>query len=347
MVGFKSCRLATLPAAALPATLRWLTLTDNHLTSLPPELGELPGLQKVLLTGNQLTELPRTLVRSQSLQLLRLAANHLTEMPIELADLPHLAWYGDASNSYSQVRNQAEQTITWSELVCGELLGESPSSAVRRAQFRSTGEAVAVKLYKGSLASDGKPSDDSAAWIAAGEHPHLVPVRGQIIDHPSGQAGLVLGLVPPSYQPLGQPPSLTSCTRDVFSPDRRFTAGFCVQVLQGVAAALQHLHSLGIAHGDVYAHNILVNPAGDSLLGDFGAATFYDPVFEPLRERIDVRAFGYLVDDLLTHLSPAAQTGEQRIREDLGALRAACLVDQPMQRPTFKTLQSELQSLVI
>ena len=48
MVGFKANRISSLPAAALPAALRWLILTDNRLEQLPAELGDCSRLQKLM-----------------------------------------------------------------------------------------------------------------------------------------------------------------------------------------------------------------------------------------------------------------------------------------------------------
>ncbi len=50
-----------------------------------------------------------------------------------------------------------------------------------------------------------------------------------------------------------------------------------LRILRDTAAAVVHLHQRGILHGDLYAYNLLVNPAGHTLLGDFGAASFFDP----------------------------------------------------------------------
>tara|TARA_B110000211_G_C13950811_1_gene496101 strand:+ start:68 stop:262 length:195 start_codon:yes stop_codon:yes gene_type:complete len=60
------------------------------------------------------------------------------------------------------------------------------------------------------------------------------------------------------------------------------------------------LHSKEINHGDLYHHNILIDKSADCLLGDFGAATFYnvDSAVAPLIERMEVRAFGCLVEDV-------------------------------------------------
>jgi RIO-like serine/threonine protein kinase len=51
----------------------------------------------------------------------------------------------------------------------------------------------------------------------------------------------------------------------------RFTAQQVVGIAAGIASALAYLHSLQICHGDVYAHNILLDAkTGHSTLCDFG-----------------------------------------------------------------------------
>nr|GFD11620.1 leucine-rich repeat-containing protein 2, lrrc2, putative [Tanacetum cinerariifolium] len=60
-----------------------------------------------------------------------------------------------------------------------------------------------------------------AACISAGQHPNLIAVRGKIAGHPAGAEGLVLELIDPVFGNLAGPPSLASCTRDVYAPSVR------------------------------------------------------------------------------------------------------------------------------
>ena len=55
-----------------------------------------------------------------------------------------------------------------------------------------------------------------------------------------------------------------------------------------VASALAYLHANGVAHGDVYAHNMLAAPNGSTVLCDYGAAFFYPPEQRPLWEPVEV-----------------------------------------------------------
>ncbi|GKQ99727.1 hypothetical protein KAM461_39770 [Aeromonas hydrophila] len=84
----------------------------------------------------------------------------------------------------------------------------------------------------------------------------------------------------PDFINLAGPPSLDSCTRDIYQADTRFTPAALLAMVQGVASAVQHLHGRGILHGDLYAHNMLHSLQGEGrlLLGDFGgggAPRFY------------------------------------------------------------------------
>jgi serine/threonine protein kinase len=51
----------------------------------------------------------------------------------------------------------------------------------------------------------------------------------------------------------------------------RFTVDQVLTIAGGIASALAYLHSLHICHGDVYAHNILLDAeTGHTTLCDFG-----------------------------------------------------------------------------
>jgi serine/threonine protein kinase len=165
---------------------------------------------------------------------------------------------------------------------------------------------VAVKLFKGAMTSDGLPRSEMAASIAAGQHAHIVAVEGRLAGHPDNTQGLVLRRIPPGFCNLAAPPSLASCTRDVYADEACFNTAQVRAITDAMGSALDHLHRQGLAHGDFYAHNILVDADGGSLLGDFGAASFL-PTDDPQRcealMQIDRRALGCLVEELTQRCS--------------------------------------------
>lgn len=61
----------------------------------------------------------------------------------------------------------------------------------------------------------------------------------------------------PGYRALGGPPSLDTITRDVYPDSARFGGEAIREIAISISSALAHAHSRGIAHGDLYAHNIL------------------------------------------------------------------------------------------
>ena len=314
IVGFKACRIEQVPGQALPPALRWLILTDNRIADLPASLGDCARLQKLMLAGNRLRRLPTRIADCQRLELVRLAANQFERaehaLPDGLLALPRLAWLAHAGNPFSQAREHAAEQagaatlIAWSQLTLQNLLGEGASGVIHAASWQPAGgpaQPVAVKLFKGAMTSDGLPHCEMAASIAAGTHPNIVAVEGRLAGHPDAAQGLVLRRIPPGFRNLAGPPSLVSCTRDVYADEARFTATQALAIAGAMAKALAHLHRRGLAHGDLYGHNILIDDEGGSLLGDFGAASFL-PVDDSQRahalQRIDRRALGWLIDEL-------------------------------------------------
>ena len=349
MVGFKANKIATLSGAALPLRLRWLILTDNQLASLPPEIGRCAHLQKLMLAGNRLRHLPVELAQCTKLELLRIAANELTELPAWLLALPRLSWLAYAGNPFCAAAEAAAvarhpiASITWPELVLEQQLGEGASGVIYRASWQRPGQPaaeVAVKLFKGAVTSDGLPHSEMAACISAGRHPNLIAVEGKIAHHPAGAEGLVLELIDPGYGNLASPPSLATCTRDVYAPDTSFTLEAVRRLAHGIASAAAHLHAQGILHGDLYAHNILNKPTGEALLGDFGAASFFDiatPEAVALQQ-LEVRAFGCLLKELLVRCPAGAAASLAA----LGELQRRCASPVPAERPLFAEIEQVL-----
>jgi serine/threonine protein kinase len=203
---------------------------------------------------------------------------------------------------------------------------------------------VAVKLFKGAVTSDGFPAEEMAACLAAGNHPHLIGVIGELSGHPEGSSGLVMPWVDPEFRSLAGPPDLATCTRDVYGDEQRFSLAMVLELAQGLAAAGEHLHAREILHGDFYAHNVLYRPEGGCLLGDFGAASFYRP--QPsgganLFEALEVRAFGCLLGELLERCDSELDGQVASLK----ALQLRCVTTVAASRPKFAEVVAKLAEL--
>lgn len=336
-VGFRNNQIERIDGCALPPALRALILTENRLETLPDALGDCVHLQKLMLSGNRLAHLPEALSRCHRLELLRLASNCLTALPHWVLDLPRLAWLafsGNPCEAEPQTDLRACRSIRWDRVTLQDVLGQGASGVIHRARLDDEPTDVAVKLFKGALTSDGAPLAEVRACLAAGQHPGLTGLLGRIDDHPTGLPALVMRLIDPTWFNLAGPPSLNSCTRDRY-PDRlpwRLPA--LRRLLRTVALAGAHLHACGLTHGDLYAHNVLCNDEGEGLLGDFGAAAFSPRALASGLERIEVRAFGLLLDELLERAEEDAC--------DLRQLAQDCQQPAVSSRPTFEQVAARL-----
>jgi hypothetical protein len=346
MIGFKANQIRHVPPESLPPGLRWLILTDNQLQELPAAIGRCTPLQKLMLAGNQLRTLPAELANCTRLELLRIAANQLAEFPALLLALPRLSWLAYAGNPFCSGLEAAAvpstEPIAWSQLRLQAVLGQGASGVIHRANWQVEGEAkpVAVKVFKGALTSDGLPQCEMAATLRAGAHACLIPVHGVVSDHPERVSALVLALIDPSFVTLAGPPSLDSCTRDVYAPGLRLDWSHVSDMALSIAAAAGHLHAQGLMHGDLYGHNILHDGQGKALLGDFGAASWVDLAHAQALERLEVRAFGCLLEELLAHSAPEAD--EARGWDELSDLALRCQSDNVAARPLFAEIEQAL-----
>lgn len=338
-VGFRACGITEVPTAALPPQLRWLTLTDNQIGELPPALFERPALQKLMLAGNRLSALPATLAAAQRLELLRLSANRFTRLPPALAELPRLAWLAWAGNPLPQpVTPLQGDCVAWDDLRLGPLLGEGASGQVHAvSRPGSPADApLAVKLFKGSMTSDGLPQHEMAACLSVGAHPQLLGALARISGHPQGRQALLMPRLPEGWQALAAPPSLASCSRDVYAPGLHLASANVLRLAHQVAQASQHLHQCGWLHGDLYAHNVLWDGgAGRAVLSDLGAASPLPRGPEGAHwQALDVLAWGLLLGELLARCAEAPERWQE--------LHRACVQHRPEHRPLMDEVLAEL-----
>ncbi len=306
MIGFKSNQIHTVPSESLPARTRWLILTDNQITSLPEDFGRLTRLQKLALAGNRLSRLPDSIKACESLELIRLAANQLIEFPNQLLALSRLAWLAFSGNPFCAQREAHSKfkTVQSEDLAWQHVLGQGASGVISQATWEKNiyafPESVAVKVFKGEVTSDGYPEDELDACLAVGGHNNLVKPLAKITE-PNCSA-LVMERIPEDYTNLGQPPSFVTCTRDTFTEGQSFSIEQITNMVVQIDQLVEHFQNRKVSHGDLYAHNALINQSGHLLFGDFGAASKYENLTEAQQqgiEKIEQRAVRHFIDDML------------------------------------------------
>ncbi|WP_336622624.1 MULTISPECIES: leucine-rich repeat-containing protein kinase family protein [unclassified Agarivorans] len=313
MVGFKSNLIREVPAAALPKNLRWLILTDNQIEVLPEQLGEAALLQKCALAGNKLRALPQSMSQCTKLELLRISANQLLHFPTQLLELPRLAWLAFAGNPFCQAFDHGSSLPKYqlTDFEMDKVLGQGASGVISLAHPNASTNlpaSVAIKIFKGEVTSDGYPSDELDACLHVDQHPALVNFIGQI-QHANCSA-VVMALIPEHFTNLGQPPSLATCTRDTFLPEQQLSVEAISGIVKQMKSLVAHLADHHMCHGDLYAHNVLVDSAHNIVLGDFGAASHYEYLPQEVQAklmRVEQRALAFFIEDMLS----ICQAGEQ------------------------------------
>lgn len=305
MVGFKTNKIKEVSEASLPSQLRWLILTDNEIEVLPNNLGERPRLRKLALAGNRIKQLPNSMENLVNLELIRLSANQLEHFPDVLMKLPKLAWFAFAGNPFCKHPSSLDSVpkVTTGSYSLNHVLGQGASGVISHANWTDAHydfpSEVAVKVFKGEVTSDGFPHDELEACLQAGHHNNLVKSIAQVDD--GNELALVMELIPDSYYNLGLPPTLETCTRDTFPQGFTLTVEQVNAIVEQMVDVFNHLHDNKVCHGDLYAHNTLVNEQGEMIFGDFGAASIYGYLSEQQQaaiKTIESRALTYFIEDV-------------------------------------------------
>ena len=93
-----SCGLTAFPSGVCShIPLMYLYLSDNNISTVPPEVGNLTHLKTLSLTNNKLESLPKELGNLKYLVLLAIRGNNITSIPSELGQIEHLTLYSDKS----------------------------------------------------------------------------------------------------------------------------------------------------------------------------------------------------------------------------------------------------------
>ncbi len=150
----------------------------------------------------------------------------------------------------------------------GELLGRGGMAEVRKGNDLRLGRVVAIKRLRTDLASDPtfqarfRREAQSAASL---NHPAIVSV------YDTGEELSTDGThVPQPYIVMEYIAGRT--LREILREGRKILPERALEITGGVLAALDYSHRAGIVHRDIKPANVMLTPAGDVKVMDFGIA---------------------------------------------------------------------------
>ncbi len=158
-----------------------------------------------------------------------------------------------------------DQLVLGDRYLVGEVIGQGGMATVYQGRDLRLGRTVAVKMLRPDLARD--PAFHSRfrreAQAAAGLNaPSIVAVYDTGEDEVDGLTTpyIVMELVP------GQ------TVRDLLRSGQKLMPRRCLEIADGVLAALDYSHRNGIVHRDVKPANVMITPDGAVKVMDFGIA---------------------------------------------------------------------------
>ncbi len=363
-LGWRSGSLTSIDVNAIPPNLIHLILTDNKIKSIDDPLlfKKLQHVRKLMLSHNNIESFggherdSQMVTELKNLELLRLAGNEIDTIPDTLFTLPKLTWLtisgNPVTNGFKAIAEEKKANssdippfITMNDLhPMGQNLGQGASGKVEGYKWQD--QVVAVKLIHG-VTSDGKAEDELAVYKAVGSNglnEHVVGCLALLDDGKSSKKGVVMERLSGNLDDLALPPTIIEVTADRWREDLSLKPSIVLNTLKDVATALYFLHAkIGVAHGDVYAHNMKVDwETGKVNLLDFGASYFTGD-FSSQAERLEVRAFGVLVGELVQLLDMSDRSSSST-KQKLLVLYAQCLDNDVENRPSFSQIKNDLKS---
>jgi len=341
-LGLKGNELKTLPPSiGNLKLLKELFLTDNLLESLPEEIGGCEALVKLQASHNKLESLPASLGTLPHLELLRVACCEIVEIPEAVTASSSLAWLSLATNPTCKPSPRPSRwsgNVKLKDVAINVKLGDGASGEVFSATWKN--RQVALKLFRGDRSPDGH-SDDEIGIACALSDKHLIKVLSRIAD----PLGIIMEYV--DGTPMAEKPNSESLLRCRWEKGLSFSLEFVLNVAAGLASALEAMHSKGVIHGDVYAHNVLADTQGKVVLCDYGAAFYCPRAAAAAYEGHECRAFGLLLRDLLTRMDIGFEGMEAAldVQKQLLLMVQQCTVGPPAERPRLSIISRRLSSL--
>jgi len=345
VLGWRSGSLTHLDPAGIPPHVQHLILTNNNIEKIDDPLAfeKLRYVRKLMLSHNQISSFggkgedirEDTIGKLEKLELVRLAGNQLTSIPSNIWNLPKLSWLTISGNPFTKILLPSNVPwITKDDLTStGDFLGKGASGSV--SSYTWNGDEVALKLIHG-VTSDGRAEDELAIYGAVGpdgEKHRVVGCKALLQDDGNGKKGVLMNRLPDGLVDLALPPTTVEVTADRWDGRGPFSTDFILNLLTDLSKGLAYLHNrVGIAHGDVYGHNIKVDlDTGRMFLLDYGAS-YSTGKYAKEAEQLEVRAFGVLVHELL---SIADTDVSDTIKQKLEQLMSNCKTSEVHRRLTF------------
>src|SRR3954466_15985630 len=150
----------------------------------------------------------------------------------------------------------------------GELLGRGGMAEVRKGTDVRLGRTVAIKRLRTDLASDAtfqarfRREAQSAASL---NHPAIVSVYDTGEEPASDGTNVSQPYIVMEYV-AGR------TLRDILREGRKILPERALEITSGVLSALDYSHRAGIIHRDIKPANVMLTPAGDVKVMDFGIA---------------------------------------------------------------------------
>jgi len=152
----------------------------------------------------------------------------------------------------------------------GELIGRGGMAEVHAGHDTRLGRTVAIKMLRSDLARDPsflarfRREAQSAAGL---NHPAIVAVYDSGEDHEaeSGGASIALPYIVMEYVE-------GRTLREILTETTVMDPAEAARVTEGVLDALSYSHRMGIVHRDIKPANVMLTPAGEVKVMDFGIA---------------------------------------------------------------------------
>jgi eukaryotic-like serine/threonine-protein kinase len=164
--------------------------------------------------------------------------------------------------------NNQQPILVGGRYELGELLGRGGMAEVRKGTDTRLGRVVAVKRLRTDLASDAtfqarfRREAQSAASL---NHPAIVAVYDTGEEPATDGSGISQPYIVMEYV-AGR------TLRDILREGRKILPERALEITSGVLSALDYSHRAGIIHRDIKPGNVMLTPAGDVKVMDFGIA---------------------------------------------------------------------------